>query len=69
MRNYFNEDEDLDCSLFGISTESPLVVAAWRKDLRRLFALLSDYEGGVCRDYQCLYDEFGGFKDVSRRAA
>src|SRR5450755_5093969 len=23
----------------------------------------------VCRDYQCLYDEFGGFKGVSRRAA
>ena len=37
---------------------------------RRLpFALLSDYNRGVCRDYQCLYDEFGGFKGVSRRAA
>jgi len=28
-----------------------------------------DYNREVCRDYQCLYDEFGGFKGVSRRAA
>ena len=69
MRNYFNEYEDLDCSVFGISTDSPLVLAVWRKDLRLPLALLSDYNRGVCRDYQCLYDEFGGFKGVSRRAA
>ena len=56
MRNYFNEYQDLDRSVFGISTDSPLVLAVWRKDLRLPFALLmSDYNRGVCRDYQCLY--------------
>jgi peroxiredoxin len=45
------------------------VLAASRKDLRLPFALLSDYNRGVCRDYQRLYDEFRGFKGVSRRAA
>ena len=42
---------------------------AWRKNLRLPFALLSDYNRGVGRDYQCLYDEFGGFKGVRGRAA
>jgi peroxiredoxin len=64
-----NGYEDLDCSVFDISTHSPFVLAAWRKDLRLPFALLSDYEREVCRDYQCLYDEFGGFKGVHRRTA
>ena len=45
------------------------MLAVWRKDLLLPLALLSDCKSGVCRDYQCLYDEFGGFKGVSRRAA
>ena len=45
------------------------MLAAWRKDLRLPFVLLSDYNREVSRDYECLYDEFGGLQGVSRRAA
>jgi peroxiredoxin len=65
-----NKYEDLDCNVFGTSPDSRFVLAArGGKDLRLPFSLLSNYKRGVCRDYQCLYDEFGGFKGVRRRAA
>lgn len=69
MRNYFNEYEALDCKVFGISTDSPFVLDAWRKDLRLPFTLLSDYNRDVSRAYDCLYEELLGLKGVSRRAA
>ena len=69
MQNTYEEYEELDCKVVGISTDSPFVLEAWAKDQRLQFTLLSDYNRDVSCAYDCLYEELMGLKGVSNRAA
>lgn len=69
MRDTLKEFEDLNCKVFGISTDSPFALDAWAREQGYQFPLLSDYNKDVSRAYDCLYEELLGFKGVSKRSA
>ena len=62
MRDTLKEFEDLNCKVFGISTDSPFALDAWAREQGYQFPLLSDYNKDVSRAYDCLYEELLGFK-------
>ncbi len=69
MRDTLKEFEDLNCKVFGISTDSPFALDAWAREQGYQFPLLSDYNKDVSRAYDSLYEELLGFKGVCKRSA
>ena len=69
MRDTLSDFENLDCKVFGISTDSPFALDAWAKEQGYQFPLLSDYNRDVSTAYDCIYPELLGFKGVSKRSA
>ncbi len=63
---------DLDAHVLGISTDSPFVLAEFKKQNDLDFPLLSDHSGQVSRQYGAKYDnDFTDMKldRIARRAA
>jgi len=69
MRDSLKEYENLNCKVFGISTDSPFALNAWAEKEGYQFPLLSDFNKTVSASYQTLYDDLMGFKGVCKRSA
>ena len=70
MRDALADYNNLNAEVLAISVDSPFTLAKF-KELERLnFALLSDFNTEVSRQYGALYDTFVfGMEGVSKRAA
>lgn len=55
--------------VFGISVDSPQVLARFKAEQGLNFELLSDFNKEASADYGVLYEQFGWMKGVSKRAA
>lgn len=55
--------------VFGISVDSPQVLARFKAEQGLSFELLSDFNKEASADYGVLYENFGWMKGVSKRAA
>ena len=70
MRDNFGYYDGLNAQIFGISVDSPFVLAKFKEENNYQFPLLSDFNKTVSTAYGCLYEEFAfGMKGVSKRAA
>ena len=60
----------LNAKVVGISVDSPFALERFREEQGLSFDLLSDFNKGVSKAYDCLYDTFVlGMEGVSKRAA
>ncbi|MFI5163266.1 MAG: redoxin domain-containing protein [Sphingobacteriales bacterium] len=70
MRDNFGYYDGLNAQVFGISVDSPFVLAKFKEENNYQFPLLSDFNKTVSTAYGALYEEFAfGMKGVSKRAA
>ena len=60
---------ELNASVYGISVDSPFAQEAMANEKDLNFPLLSDFNKDVSKAYDVLYDDFIGFKGVSKRSA
>ena len=69
VRDDLSAYESLNAKVFGISVDSPFAqeVMSLKESLN--FPLLSDFNKTVSKDYGVLYEDFIGFKGVSKRSA
>jgi peroxiredoxin len=69
MRDSWQQWEQLDAKVFGISVDSPFVVDKFRNDLNIPFPILSDFNKEVAPKYDALHEDLMGLKGVAKRAA
>jgi peroxiredoxin len=70
VRDNYQIYNDLNAVVFGISVDTPHVLAKFKEDQKLNFELLSDFNKEVSKAYGCLYDIFVlGMKGVSKRSA
>ena len=69
-RDNMNMYTKLNAKVVGISVDSPFALERFREEQGLSFDLLSDFNKGVSKAYDCLYDTFVlGMEGVSKRAA
>src|ERR1700749_4482147 len=70
MRDNFGYYDGLNAQIFGISVDSPFVLAKFKEENNYQFPLLSDFNKEVSTAYGAIYDQFVfGLKGVAKRAA
>ncbi len=69
VRDEWSAYASLDAAVFGISVDSPFVTSRFRAEEGIPFPILSDFNRTVSRDWGVLYEEFHGFRGVSKRSA
>ena len=69
VRDDLSSYEELDAQVLGISVDSPFAQEAMALKEGLNFPLLSDFNKDVSKDYGVLYEDFIGFKGVSKRSA
>lgn len=69
VRDTLKDFEQLECKVFGISTDSPFALDSWAREQNYQFALLSDYNKEVAPAYDSMYAELLGLKGVCKRSA
>jgi peroxiredoxin len=68
MRDDWKRWEKLGAKVFGISVDSPFVVAKFREEMKIPFPILSDFNKEVAARYGALHEELLGLKGVAKRA-
>ena len=69
VRDDLSSYESLNAKVFGISVDSPFAQEAMAIKENLNFPLLSDFNKDVSTAYGILYEDFIGFKGVSKRSA
>lgn len=69
VRDNLKAYEALNADILGISVDSPHSLAAFKEQQGLNFTLLSDFNKEASSAFGALYDDLGGFKGVSKRAA
>ena len=69
VRDDLSSYENLNAKVFGISVDSPFAQEAMSIKEELNFPLLSDFNKEVSSKYGVLYEDFIGFKGVSKRSA
>jgi peroxiredoxin len=69
VRDDLSAYENLNAKVFGISVDSPFTQEAMSLKENLNFSLLSDFNKEVSKSYGVLYEDFIGFKGVSKRSA
>ena len=69
LRDDVSSYENLNAKVFGISVDSPFAQEAMSIKEELNFPLLSDFNKEVSSKYGVLYEDFIGFKGVSKRSA
>lgn len=69
VRDDLSAYEDLNAKVYGISVDSPFAQEAMALKENLNFPLLSDFNKEVSHAYGVLYEDFIGFKGVSKRSA
>lgn len=60
--------EDANAQVYGISNDSPFVLAEWSKQLKIGFPLLSDFQHEVAQAYDAVWPDFAGLGPGTARA-
>ena len=69
VRDDLSAYEDLNAKVYGISVDSPFAQEAMALKENLNFPLLSDFNKETSLAYGVLYEDFIGFKGVSKRSA
>ena len=69
VRDDLKSYENLNAKVYGLSVDSPFAQEAMALKENLNFPLLSDFNKEVSDQYGILYEDFIGFKGVSRRSA
>jgi len=70
VRDSYDEYNNLDAQVYGISVDSPFTLAEFGKQNNLSFPLLSDFNKEASSAYGALYEDFVlGMKGVSKRSA
>lgn len=69
VRDSLASYQSLNAEVYGISVDSPFTLEVMAKNEGINFPLLSDFNKDVSAAYDVLYDDFIGFKGVSKRSA
>jgi peroxiredoxin len=69
IRDSFASYAALDAEVYGVSVDSPFSQEAMAQKEGINFPLLSDFNKDVSEAYDVLYEDFIGFKGVSKRSA
>lgn len=70
VRDNFNQYEQLNATVFGISADAPPTLAVFRDQQNLNFSLLSDFNKETSAAYGSLYEKFAwGLKGVPKRSA
>jgi len=69
FRDSWQQWSKLGCQVFAVSVDSPFTVAKFRELERIPFAVLSDFNKEVARQYGALHEDLMGLKGVAKRAA
>ena len=69
VRDDLSSYESINAKVFGISVDSPFAQEAMAIKENLNFPLLSDFNKDVSAEYGVLYEDFIGFKGVSKRSA
>jgi peroxiredoxin len=69
VRDDISSYDNLNAKVLGISVDSPFAQEAMALKEELNFSLLSDFNKNVSTEYGVLYDDFIGFKGVSKRSA
>ena len=69
VRDDLSAFSELNESVYGISVDSPFAQEAMANEEGLNFPLLSDFNKEVSKAYDVLYEDFIGFKGVSKRSA
>jgi len=69
IRDGFTEWQGLDATLVAVSTDSPFVLEAWKKQLGLQYPLLSDFNKTVAPAYGAFHETLGPLKGVAKRSA
>ena len=69
MRESWDDWEDLDAQVLGISVDSPYVTDRFRADEEIPFPILSDFNKEVVARYGVLHEDLKGLKGVAKRSA
>ena len=69
VRDDLSAYEDLNAKVLAISVDSPFAQEVMSQKEGLNFPLLSDFNKNVSQDYGILYEDFIGFKGVSKRSA
>jgi peroxiredoxin len=70
VRDNYSIYNDLNCVVFGISTDSLFTLGKFKEEQKLNFDLLSDFNKEVSTAFDCLYNDFiFGMKGVSMRSA
>ena len=70
MRDNMAQFNNWDAQVLGLSIDSPFTLAKFKEENQLNFPLLSDFNKGVSRAYNSLYEEFPAFgmRGVSKRS-
>lgn len=60
--------QDANAQVYGISNDTPFVLAEWAKQLKIGFPLLSDFQHEVTRAYDAVWPDFAGLGPGAARA-
>lgn len=60
--------KDANAQVYGISSDTPFVLAEWSKQLNIGFPLLSDYSKAVAQAYDVVWPDFAGLGPGTARA-
>ncbi|NBX35724.1 MAG: peroxiredoxin [Planctomycetes bacterium] len=69
FRDAWEKWSTLGCQVFAVSVDSPFTVAKFRELERIPFAVLSDFNKDIARQYGALHEDLMGLKGVAKRAA
>jgi peroxiredoxin len=70
VRDNFQQFEQLNATVFGISADSPPTLAIFKGQQNLNFSLLSDFNKEAATAYESIYENFAwGLKGVPKRAA
>lgn len=69
VRDSLASYQSLNAEVYGISVDSPFTLEVMAKNEGINFPLLSDFNKDVSAAYDVLYEDFIGFKGVSKRSA
>ena len=69
VRDDLKAFEALNAKVYGISVDSPFAQEAMALKEELNFPLLSDFNKSVSTEYGVLYEDFIGFRGVSKRSA
>jgi glutaredoxin-dependent peroxiredoxin len=68
LRDSMTQLNNMAATVYGISVDTPFALKAWAAEQRLSFALLSDFNKSVIRQYGVFNEDMIGLKGIAKRA-